>query len=251
MVKAKFSHQPKPYRVRESARAKHVSIRVSHLGEVEVVVPRGFDQRKLPEILEKRKDWIAKTTQRIAAERQLMTPGVVEPFDQTLPEQLELRAIPESWSVQYCQGSGRSFVANVTGKRKLTVHAPLEHPQSCYRVLRYWLMRKAESSLVPWLEQISQEVALPFNQATVRGQKTIWASCSGKKNISLNYKLLFLPPDLVRYVLIHELCHTVHLNHSTNFWDLVADKEPDYKLLDNELNKAWCYIPTWVEQVGD
>jgi predicted metal-dependent hydrolase len=251
MVKAKFSHKPKPYRVRESARAKHVSIRVSHLGEVEVVVPKGFDQRKLPEILEKRKDWIAKTTQRIAAERQLMTPGMVEPFDQTLPNQLELRSLPESWTVKYYQGSGRSFVANATGKYELTVYAPLEHPQSCYRVLKHWLMRKAEGGLIPWLEQISRETVLPFNQAAVRGQKTIWASCSGKKNISLNYKLLFLPPHLVRYVLIHELCHTVHLNHSSAFWSLVAEKEPDYKLFDSELNKAWCYIPTWVEQAGD
>jgi predicted metal-dependent hydrolase len=109
-------------------------------------------------------------------------------------------------------------------------------------------MRKAEAELLPWLRRVSQEVHLPYHQAAVRGQKTIWASCSGKKNISLNYKLLFLPSDLVRYVFIHELCHTVHLNHSAHFWNLVAEKEPDYRLYDTELNKAWCYIPEWVER---
>jgi predicted metal-dependent hydrolase len=250
MVKAKFSHQPKPYRVRESLRAKHVSIRVSHLGEVEVVIPQGFDQRKIPEILENRQDWIAKTTQRIAAERQLMTPGITEPWEQTLPEQLELRSLPETWTVKYHAGEGRYFAAHTPEHHNLAVHAPLEHPQLCYRVLKHWLMRRAEIKLVPWLERVSQEIGLPFNQAAVRGQKTIWASCSGKKNISLNYKLLFLPPDLVRYVFIHELCHTVHLNHSSAFWGLVAEKESDYRLLDSNLNKAWRYIPPWVEHAS-
>jgi predicted metal-dependent hydrolase len=95
---------------------------------------------------------------------------------------------------------------------------------------------------------VSQEIALPFEQVTVRGQKTLWASCSAKTNISLNYKLLFLPPELVRYVFIHELCHTIHLNHSRRFWALVAEKEPRYKQLDAELNKGWIYIPAWLER---
>lgn len=251
MLKAKFSHKPKPYRVRESVRAKYVSIKVSHLGEVEIVIPQGFDQRKLPAILEKRKDWIAKTTQRIAAERELMTPGLVEPAEQNLPQQLELRSLPEVWIVKYYQGTGRQMVAHQVGKHQLAVHAPLEQPQVCYRLLKHWLMRKAEVELAPWLEQVSQEISLPHNKTTVRGQKTIWASCSGQKNISLNYKLLFLPPDLVRYVLIHELCHTIHLNHSAKFWSLVSEKEPDYKLHDAALNKAWRYIPPWVERSTD
>lgn len=251
MVKAKFSHQPKPYRVRESSRAKHVSIRVSHLGEVEVVIPKGFDQRKIPEILEKRKDWIAKTTQRIAAERQMIAPKRAGKSHQPLPDHVNLLAIGEEWAVKYEPGQGQHLLAEGIAPQRIEVYAPLEQPQVCYRVLKQWLMSQAENHLIPWLQQVSQEVALPFNQAAVRGQKTIWASCSGKKNISLNYKLILLPPYLVRYVFIHELCHTVHLNHSADFWALVAEKEPHYKLYDSELNKAWRYIPEWVERSTD
>ena len=250
MAKAKFSHKSKSYRIRESSRAKHVSIRVSHLGEVEVVVPTGFDQRKIPEILEKRKDWIAKTTQRVAAERQLIAPSTSQ-LTTLLPEQLELRSIPETWTIKYQQSHQQQLIANVLGQQQLAVVAPLDQPQVCYRVLKHWLMRKAEIHLIPWLLRVSQEVVLPYSKASVRGQKTIWASCSGKKNISLNYKLLFLPPYLVRYVFIHELCHTIHLNHSHDFWSLVAEKEPDFKLYDSELNKSWRYIPEWVERSLD
>lgn len=252
MAKAKSHHKPKAYRVRESTRAKHVSIRVSHLGEVEVVIPKGFDRRQIPAILERRKDWIAKTTQRIAAERQIIAPdrGLGQ-TEHPLPSKLELRSIAETWSIDYDQAHDSSLLIHSNGVDRLTIAASSEHPQMGYRILRQWLMRQAEIHLPPWLQEVSEEVKLPFNQTTIRGQKTIWASCSGKKNISLNYKLLFLPPALVHYVFIHELCHTIHLNHSSAFWSLVAEKQPNYKIYDTELNKAWRYIPEWVERPID
>lgn len=247
---AKFS-KSKPYRIRESTKAKHVSIKVTHLGDVEIVVPKGFDRRKLPEILEKRKDWIAKTTQRIEAERQSF-PGAAAELGSggTIPERLCLRAIDENWTIEY-QSAGQTTVRAIASSYQIVLTAPTEEPPAPYKLLRHWLTRRAEQKLVPWLRQLSAELNLPFQGASVRGQKTLWASCSGKKNISLNYKLLFLPPHLVRYVLIHELCHTVHLNHSPHYWSLVARKEPQYRELDAELNRAWVYVPEWVERGGE
>lgn len=241
----------KSYRIRESARAKHVSIRVSHLGEVEVVVPKGFDRRKLPEILEKRKDWIAKTTQHIVAERQSIAPTTTLGTEGGLPKLLCLQAINEDWGVQYQEKSEGGSLIPIAKDHRLIIATAPDSPPISYKLLRNWLSRKAELHLVPWLRHLSQELDLPFNRAAVRGQKTLWASCSGKKNISLNYKLLFLPPHLVRYVLIHELCHTIHLNHSPKYWALVAQKEPDYKQLDTDLNRAWVYVPEWVERSLD
>jgi predicted metal-dependent hydrolase len=86
-----------------------------------------------------------------------------------------------------------------------------------------------------------------FATASIRGQKTRWGSCSSRQTISVNCKLLFLPSELVRYVLIHELCHTVHLNHSAAFWALVAQKEPDYQQLDAGLRDARYHVPLWLE----
>jgi len=248
----------KPYRVRESARAKHVSIQISHLGEVEVVVPHGFDRRQIPEIIKKRQDWIAKTTQRIVAERQSASVG----SRAELPKLIHLQALPEQWELRYEQRATPQVIATqsllkaspksspkfpIQSVHQLSLLGAIDHPQLCQRVLKQWLKRKAEIHLIPWLRQTSQELSLPFNQVAVRGQKTLWASCSARANISLNYKLLFLPPHLVRYVFIHELCHTVHLNHSRQFWALVAQQDPNYQQSDTELNKAWIYIPAWVE----
>ena len=231
-----------PYRVRESARAKHVSIKVSHLGEVEVVVPRGFDHRQIPGIIKKRQDWIIKTTQRLVAERQSAPAG----SSTQRPDLLHLQALSEQWELHYEQ-TAATYITVTKSARQLALRGAIDRPPLYRYALKQWLKRKAELHLSPWLRQISQEVALPFNQVAIRGQKTLWASCSSTANISLNYKLLFLPPHLVRYVFIHELCHTIHMNHSRQFWALVAQKEPHYEQMDTELNKAWIYIPAWVE----
>ena len=106
---------------------------------------------------------------------------------------------------------------------------------------------RAANFLGPWLRSLSKDCNLPFNQISVRGQKTRWGSCSSDRNISLNYKLLFLPPQVARYVLIHELCHTVHMNHSKEFWQLVQKNDPLYKQWDHDLKNVNQYIPQWLQ----
>ncbi len=243
MAKSDFS-APSRYQVRESRRAKHISIRVSFVGEVEVVVPTGFDRQQIPEILHRRQEWIAKTTERIAAERQSF-PGEAE----ILPTQLSLRSLTENWTVRYTTAS-HSPKAVTTGTQQVTIQGATDQPETCHRALDGWLRNKAKHDLVNWLRQVSQEIELPCQQISVRGQKTRWASCSSDKNISLNYRLLFLPAPLVHYVFVHELCHTVHLNHSARFWQLVKEKEPDYQTLDSELRRGWRYVPEWVEHLA-
>ena len=113
--------------------------------------------------------------------------------------------------------------------------------------LKRWLSRQARSSLVPWLDDLSAKAGLSYNKVAVRGQKTRWASCSSKGNINLNFRLLFLPADVVRYILNHELCHTVHPNHSESFWLHVASLEPGYRTLNNLAKKGMDGIPEWAK----
>ncbi len=84
----------------------------------------------------------------------------------------------------------------------------------------------------------------------MRSQRTRWASCSAQKNVNLNLKLLFLPEDLVRYVLVHELCHTVHFDHSPEFWGLLSSLIPHCREMQRELRDAWKYVPAWLEMMS-
>ena len=70
---------------------------------------------------------------------------------------------------------------------------------------------------------------------SIRDQHGRWGSCSGKGNITFNYKLVLLPPELRDYVVVHELCHLVELNHSRAFWELVGKILPEWKELRRAL----------------
>lgn len=87
------------------------------------------------------------------------------------------------------------------------------------------------------LDYFNQHYQLEWGRVAIRNQRRCWGSCSSKKNLNFNYKLLFLPPDLRDYVIVHELCHLVHLNHGQNFWMLVSEQVPDYQLHRLELRR--------------
>jgi predicted metal-dependent hydrolase len=76
-----------------------------------------------------------------------------------------------------------------------------------------------------------------FNQIFIKNQKTRWGSCSSKKNLNFNYKIIFLPEKHRDYIIVHEMCHLKELNHSKNFWALVEKALPNYLEIKKELRK--------------
>ena len=232
------------YTIRESHRAKHVSLKISLVGSLEVVIPQGFDRDHIPTILQQKQRWINQVTQRVEAQQAL---AGFEASDK-LPETIGLQAINETWTVEYCSTPLPAVRAIEHRNFNLVIYGNTADQLACKTSLQRWVANKARVHLAPWLRAVSQDIKLPFTQVSVRGQKTRWGSCSGRKAISLNCKLLFLPSPLVHYVLVHELCHTVHLNHSADFWTLVKQFEPNYQHLDAELQEARYYVPLWMEE---
>ncbi|MEI8130071.1 MAG: SprT family zinc-dependent metalloprotease [bacterium] len=78
---------------------------------------------------------------------------------------------------------------------------------------------------------------LPINTISIGNQTSRWGSCSSKKNLNFNYKIIFLPTELQDYIVVHELCHLKELNHSERFWNLVTESIPNHKILRAELKK--------------
>lgn len=74
-----------------------------------------------------------------------------------------------------------------------------------------------------------------FNKLAIKSQKTRWGSCSRRRNLNFNYKILFLTPRIRDYVIVHELCHLKEFNHSNKFWKLVAKSLPEYPKIVDEL----------------
>ncbi len=76
-----------------------------------------------------------------------------------------------------------------------------------------------------------------YHRITIRNQSSRWGSCSRKGNLSFNYRLALLPPELADYIIVHELCHLGEFNHSKKFWDLVEKAIPNWRILRNNLRE--------------
>ncbi len=238
------------YAVRKNARAKHVRLHVSVEEGLVVTVPSGFDRAEIPAILQAKRPWIERSARRIEEERALVG---VEARD-GLPEHIDLRAIAEDWTVEYrpvpvSWVAAGPLVAPERSAAHLDVRGDVSDPAACGAALRRWVGRKAHVHLVPWLGALSAESGLAFSRTAVKNPRTRWGSYSRRETVSLNQSLLFLPERLVRYVLLHELCHSVYLEHSPSFWRLLRSREPHTEALRQELRAAWKYLPSWASLV--
>jgi predicted metal-dependent hydrolase len=227
------------YMVRESARAKNVRLTVSVHDGLVIVVPKGFDHAQIPGILVEKERWIDRAMAGLARRRELMAP-----VDE-LPERIVLLAIGEDWTVEPQHDEAMSVRITEQIDGRVLIHGKVDAPDLWRAALRSWVVGKAKQRLVPWLEAVAKEHDFQVGKVSIRCQKTRWASHSERGTISLNAQLLFVPPELVRYVLLHELCHSVHLDHSTRFWDLLQQNEPETDTLRKEFRAAWSFVPGW------
>ncbi len=88
------------------------------------------------------------------------------------------------------------------------------------------------------LEHFNAHYGFTYKRVAIKNQKSCWGSCSAKGNLNFSYKLLFLPPHLADYVIVHELCHLAELNHSPRFWGRVAERCPEYRTCRRELRSV-------------
>ncbi len=88
------------------------------------------------------------------------------------------------------------------------------------------------------ITQINAHYGFPIQKVAIRDTKSRWGSCSKQGNLNFNYKILFLPPHIADYIIVHELCHLKEFNHSANFWSLVAEVVPNHKVIRAELKRT-------------
>lgn len=198
---------PPPYTVRRYRLARHVRLRASRTDGLVISTPQRFSLKHIPKILEEHREWIIVTLQEMQVNKSAEIPAIIE-----LP------------------ALGQRVNNNVGSKEKLI----------------RWLRKVAKDFLSRELKKMSEECGLPFSAVTVRDQKTLWGSCTAEAAISLNYKLIFLPYPLARHVMLHELCHTQHHNHSIKFWQLVAKHDENWREHKRQLRQADKLMPGWI-----
>ena len=119
----------------------------------------------------------------------------------------------------------------------LVVCSQVENEAIVWRLVDTWRSAEAKRYILQRVRELAEQTGLEVERVSFRRQKTRWGSCSSEKNLSMNLRLIEHRPEIIDYVIIHELAHTVEMNHSRLFWDIVAKHCPDYRLLDRQLSK--------------
>ncbi len=97
--------------------------------------------------------------------------------------------------------------------------------------------KKARDFIIGRLEYYNKFYNFHFERVAIRDQRTRWGSCSGKRNLNFNYRIINLPMEHADYLIVHELCHLEQMNHSKDFWKLVSRTIPDYRRISRELRR--------------
>lgn len=227
------------YVIRESRRARRLSIKVFPRGKVEVVVPRRTRPADVEAFVAENRAWIRGAVDAFAAE--------FSAESARLPDTIELPAIERRFVVAYRKRDGQTGVRCRETGDTLVLSGATDDDSACREALKRWLANVARREFRPRLSALSRTYDLPFKRMQVRAQRTCWGSHSTSGTISLNLCLLFVSPAVLRYLLIHELCHGRHMDHSRAFWGLVRACEPHYRRLDRTLGEAWRSVPGWLD----
>ncbi len=228
------------YRVRVSPRAKRASVTVCLHEGIVVTLPKRFSQRCVPALLKEWQPWLQQRLRELQRERDTLPAENT----QSVPDRINLLGGAKRYQVTRETGKPQPVQVRETAGQ-LLLRGNTGDEQQCRAALQRWLARSAKRHLEPLTDSLANQYQFAYKRISIRGQRTLWGSCSTTGTISLNYYLMFQKPKLVRCVVIHELCHTRHMNHGKRFHALMKQLLPDYQQLDAELNSAWRWIPRW------
>jgi hypothetical protein len=206
-----------PYILKHSNKAKYLRMQIKNRGELEVILPRGFQITDAERFLQKKSGWIKK---HIKEKKESRNKFYLLGYEIKVSQKYDL----------FVKRHKISFTNN-----HLDITSPAKSTENSVTMYEAWLKKHAKKTLTERVRKIASELNFKVGKITIRGQKTRWGSCSTNGNLSFNYSLLRFRKEIIDYVIIHELCHLKEMNHSERFWKLVEGYYPDYKNLRKEL----------------
>lgn len=199
--------KPTLVHVRQSQRAKRISIRIKH-EKVELIIPNSNFQKARVFLLDK-ESWIRKK---------------LESRQKTIfynPDSLMIFGI--EYPIKYADNAEQKVkLSNST----IIVCSTIENR---IKALREFLIDLLLLKIKEIMSSVGSQKNLRFTEIKISNNKSIWGSCSNKGVLSFSWRLIFVPLEALYYVIVHEMCHLLEMNHSPRFWGLVSDLCPDYR----------------------
>lgn len=212
---------PIKYNIVKSNR-KTISIMIDESGTVMVRAPRRISDEQILALVKEKERWILKKRQEMQARN----------------EKRETR--------RYCSGEryalyGKEYELEIRTNadarlcrmheegERLILEGPLSQGQQVRTLLREWYFHRAREIFADRAAYHAAGMGVRYGTIRIKEQKTRWGSCSEKGNLNFNWKLLLGPPQVLDYVVVHELCHLKHMDHSAAFWNCVRGVLPGFE----------------------
>jgi predicted metal-dependent hydrolase len=217
--------------LKESKRSRYLRLRVDPKEGIVAIVPKGISEKILIPFLQEKKAWLEKSLRKQEKLKSQFTIFTHRGNYRTRFHTLFLR--PHK----------KNTVKSAVGENKIIILYPEDAEVTDERiqivirraVLEAWRV-EAKRILPARVKELADQYHFKYRKLTVKNAKTRWGSCSAENNINLNLQLMRLPDELIDYVIIHELTHTIHKHHQARFWQTLERIFPNARQLDKALN---------------
>lgn len=213
---------PLEYTLIRSSR-KTLALNIDRDGRLIVRAPYRLSVEKIEQFIAEKADWIEKHTAAVNLRTEQKNERLNVP-----PTELPLfgRLCPVVNEKPYGYTDGVFYLPE-----GMTLESLVPYLHKLYT-------RIAKETLIPRVQTLSEQTGLMITAVKINSAKTRWGSCSAAKSVNLSHRLIAADPRLIDYVIIHELCHTVHMDHSHDFYRLVENFLPDYKEREKGLKEV-------------
>lgn len=203
------------YQLKFSARRRSIQLKIRS-GQLWVSAPTGCDLQFIQQLVLQKKDWINKHL----AEQQTQTSWLEQRQLPLFDDRLQLKVVQDS--VNQFSLDGDSLWVQLSSRNKA-------HSQQKWleKLVTEFYIQQAQLWFEQQVHQQQQRMSLQSSAVRIANYKAKWGSCDSRGVLSFNWRLLMAPQWVARYVVVHELAHLVHMNHSKSFWDLVSQFNSD------------------------
>lgn len=222
--------------LKRTHRKKTVAFRVRN-NQIQITAPKRLALYRIQQLLLRRSDWIGKQLEFQAARPEEPAELVRQYIDGE-----RINYLGRRYRLAISTGDDNAHSAKLyAGQLQVTLanrhlnplkkrHESLNQTQDhIRRTIGQWYQQRAEERLPEIVAQIAATIGVNYGAIEIRHFKSRWGSCRADGRLQFNWRLMMAPRPVIEYVIIHELCHLIHLNHSPAFWRVVEIHMPDYR----------------------
>lgn len=201
---------------------KTIAIQIKRTGEIVVRAPYAVSLMEIQRFFESKKDWIAEKVNKISSLNNTYKDYINYNNFLFFGKKYGKIVISEVKSVSLQNGN---FIIPKQDNAEKEIHK-----------VKLFYLKQAKKWLKSRTDEISKVIGIEYSAFKVSNTRGRWGACNSKKEINLNFRVVCLAPALIDYVIVHELMHTIEMNHSTKFWEKVGKILPNFKELRRQIH---------------